>query len=188
MPRPARKLPHCLLSALLGLAVLVFAGNARTADAAVPTRASKVATVVWGIISYTRWSGEQKSLRICLPEDSAYAVAIRESAKVVTPGRPVVVRTTPPDAATACDVVYFHDISSEEASHLLKTFIGAPVLTIGEGRAFCTAGGMFCLLPGSGGETEGGGARFAVNLDATSRSHLRISPQVLKLSKHGRER
>ncbi|MDR2092555.1 MAG: YfiR family protein [Azoarcus sp.] len=179
-------MPHYLLSALLGLAILAFTDNAQTA--AVPTRASKVATVVWGIISYTRWTDEQKSLRICLPEDSAYTAAIRESARIVNPGRQVVVRAMPLDAANACDVVYFHDIPSEETGHLLKTFIGTSVLTIGEGRAFCTAGGMFCLLADGGDEARSDGTKFAVNLDAISRSSLRIGPRVLRLSKHGRER
>jgi hypothetical protein len=186
MPISIRKLLHCLLSALLGLAAFASMDNARTADDIVSTQPSDVVTIVWGIISYTRWPGEQESLRICLPKDNAYAAAIRESARVVNLGRPIVVRNTPPEAASACDVVYFSVMSNDETGRLLKTFTNTPVLTIGEGNAFCTMGGMFCLL--SGGGAKGGGAKFAANLDATSRSPLRISPQILRLSRHGRGR
>ncbi|MDR1462408.1 MAG: YfiR family protein [Azoarcus sp.] len=162
--------------------------DARSADDIAPTNASNVVTVVWGIISYVRWPGEQKSLRICLPKDGVYAAAIRESSKVVDLGRPITVRTIPPDATNACDVVYFPVMQNDEASSLLKTLINAPVLTIGEGSAFCTMGGMFCLLSSGRGSAKNSGAKFAANLDATSRSPLRISPQVLRLSKHGRGR
>ncbi|MDR1661694.1 MAG: YfiR family protein [Azoarcus sp.] len=185
-PNLTRKLLHCLLPVLCGLVVFASPGYARPENGAAPAYTSKVVTVIWGIISYTRWPGERESLRICLPSGHARAAAIRESAKVIDLGQKIVVRSMPPDAASACDVVYFPTMADDETSRLLKNLIGAPVLTIGEGGAFCTMGGMFCLL--SGDDAKDGGVKFAANLDATSRSSLRISPQVLKLSKRRRER
>lgn len=165
-------------------------GNARAAaDSAAATTVSKIVTVFWGIVSYTRWPGEKGPLRVCLPENNRHAMAIREAARVVRSGRRVNVRTTPEEAESLCDVVYFSAMPADEAGRLLRRLAGASILTIGEGKAFCSAGGMFCLLSGNGdGNTGDITAKFAANLDATARSPLRINPQVLRLSERGRDR
>ncbi|MDR0634640.1 MAG: YfiR family protein [Azoarcus sp.] len=164
-------------------------GNARAAsDSAAVTPVSKIVTVFWGIVSYTRWPGEKGPLRVCLPENNRQAMAIRDAAKVVKLGRRISVRTMPEKAESLCDVVYFSAMPADEVGPRLRRLAGAPILTIGEGRAFCSTGGMFCLFSGSGdGDTGEIAARFAANLDATARSPLRINPQVLRLSKRGRD-
>jgi hypothetical protein len=176
----------CMLMAL----VMLAPGSVRAApgDFATEQQDSRVITVVWNIISYTRWLDEKGSLRVCLPENNRYATLIRRSARVVELRRPIVVRIVPPDAASACDVVYFAAAPDAEVGQRLRELAGTPVLTIGEGNAFCSAGGMFCLLlneAGRGGTDTAG--RFAANLDAISRSHLRVNPQVLRLSKRGQK-
>ncbi|MDR0634993.1 MAG: YfiR family protein, partial [Azoarcus sp.] len=69
-------------------------GNARAAsDNAAVTPVSKIVTVFWGIVSYTRWPGEKGPLRVCLPENNRQAMAIRDAARVVKLGRRISVRT-----------------------------------------------------------------------------------------------
>jgi hypothetical protein len=182
--------PFCLLMLLccMILFVMLTPGSARAEQGnfASEQHDSRVITVVWNIISYTRWPDEKGSLRVCLPEESKYATLIRRSARVVGLQRPVVARIVPPDAASACDVVYFASAPAAEVGQGLRDLVGSPVLTIGEGKAFCSAGGMFCLLLNEVGGNDSVG-RFAANLDAISRSHLRVNPQVLRLSKRGQK-
>jgi len=179
------KISRRLLPVLCGLmAFALSSGAARAAQGGAASPELRVAYTVWGIISYTQWPEAKATLRVCLPGgDNRYVSFIRKSADKVNLGRKIVVRTTPADPTGTCDVVYFPAMSIGEAGHALRPLGGAPVLTIGEGGTFCSAGGMFCLMLGDGGEAENAG-RFAANLDATSRSPLRIDPQVLRLSKH----
>jgi hypothetical protein len=182
--RPQAKNPlFCLLNVVFGLFVFaLFLGGTRVANADNgAAQVSKVVDVFWGIISYTRWPDETKALRLCLPENNNQANLIRESARSIKFRRPVLIRTTPPDIAEACDVVYFSSTSGGEAVQSLQKIEGAPILTIGEGRTFCSVNGMFCLL--FSGKDDG---IFSANLHVISRSSLRVNPQVLRLSEHKR--
>ena len=179
---PPGTLLFCLLNAVCGLFVFVLLlSGARTANADEANQTPKVVDVFWGIISYTRWPNETKPLRLCLPENNSQANLIRESARSVKFKRPVLIRTTPPDVAEACDVVYFPSTSGDEAIQSLQKLEGSPILTIGEGRTFCSVNGMFCLLFSGKGD-----GRFAANIPVISRSSLRVNPQVLRLSEQRR--
>ena len=52
-----------------------------------------------------------------------------------------------------------------------------PVLTVSDGKGFAQAGGIIELY------VEGGRMRFAINVDATARSGLRLSSRLLGLAK-----
>jgi len=147
---------------------------------------SKLSTIFWGIVGYTRWPEVEGPLRICLSEDDPHSAMIRRSARSVELGRPVIVRSAPENAANACDIVYVSGTGNDRVGELARSLASAPVLTIGDGEGFCRMGGMFCLLSGSEGSEIID--RFAVNRDAILRSALRIDPQVLRLSKRNRER
>jgi len=142
---------------------------------------TSVAAIVWGIVSYTRWPAQPEVLRACLAGHSAHADTLRRSADWLGPERRSLVRQLAPgeNPAEVCDLVYAGELAPAARTHLLNQLAGTPVLTIGEGAGFCSAGGMFCL------EQDGStaGARFSANLDAISRSSLRINPQVLRLSR-----
>jgi len=147
-------------------------------------QASRLPTIFWGIVGYTRWPDAQGPLRICLSGDDPHSAIIRQSARSIEIGRSVVTRSMPTDAATACDIVYVSGTDNDAPGELMRSLVSAPVLTIGDGGRFCRMGGMFCLLPGGKGrETVD---RFAVNQEAVSRSPLRVDPQVLRLSKRNR--
>ena len=152
------------------------------------TQDSRLLTIFWGIIGYTRWPDMKGTLRICLSGNDRHSAIIRQSARSVELGRPVIVRSTPEDAASVCDIVYVSGAGTGEADELPHSFVGAPILTIGEGGRFCRIGGMFCLLPSTEGSSGKSIDRFAVNEKAISRSPLQINPQVLRLSKRIQER
>jgi hypothetical protein len=174
-----------LLLVLCCLVALVQPSSCVQAQEGYAGSRQNLVTFFWGIVSHTRWPDKDvdRPLRVCLPENNGQAALIRESAQNI-PVRlrhPVVIHTFLPGAA--CDVVYFPTMSGDGADLVLRSFIEQPVLTIGEGSAFCSTGGMFCLLPDNDGTIN----KFAANLDVISRSKLQINPQVLRLSKHLQE-
>jgi len=185
-PRPVSPRSGFLFAAALCLLAASLPARASDNGASLRTLLAEsqasVGATVWGIISYTRWPAPPEVLRVCLAGHSAHADTIRRAADWIGPERRSLIHTLEAgeNPAASCDLLYAAaDLPPATLSQLLGQLAGAPVLTIGEGAGFCSAGGMFCL------EQDGAaaGVRFAANLDAISRSTLRINPQVLRLSR-----
>lgn len=174
---PTLRRRTALLCALASLAASVSASRAEN-DIVAGNQFSR-GEAVWGILSYTRWPSDPSPVRLCIVGSTAAAVSIRQTADWLETGRSYVVRDLAPGESTEqrCDIVYVGNLSPEETNALLLQIVDAPVLSIGEGSEFCSAGGMFCF------EDHSGSTRFSANLNAISRSQLRINPQVLRLSK-----
>jgi hypothetical protein len=60
---------------------------------------------------------------------------------------------------------------------MLDEVKGAPILTVGDGDAFASGGGMIGLF------VEDGRMRFAINTEAAHRAGLRFSSKLLNLAK-----
>jgi YfiR/HmsC-like len=168
-----------LLWALAGAAAADDAAATKAPVAAPDSRAT-VTTVVAGIVSYTRWPAETRSIRLCTVGrgpgvDELLAAAdlgsTQQSVPVQAAGRAA-------SALNECDAIYVGALAINTSRNLLQSMVGRPVLLIGEGQEFCTDGGMFCLQPGA---SEVG---FAVNLDAVARSGLRVNPRVLRMARN----
>jgi hypothetical protein len=144
--------------------------------------------VIWGIVNYTRWPQEDGPLKVCLLESSAQTEVIRRSAEAFHFRRVIVLREPPATLADikGCDVAYFGSLPAQQTTLLLRTLVNLPVLTIGEGTDFCSAGGMFCLASDRETAAENGEGMFATNLDVIARSGLRVNPRVLRLSQQMR--
>jgi hypothetical protein len=161
--------------------VVVAADSAALAIAGPPPAGGgslQVAVVVAGIVSYTRWPAETRPIRLCtlgrgLGVDELLGVGDLGSGQLSVPVRAASVGS----AGTGCDVIYVGTLSLQATRDLLQGMVGRPVLMIGEGREFCSDGGMFCLQPGAS-------ASFAVNLDAVARSGLRVNPWVLRIARN----
>lgn len=171
---PARCLRLSPVIALAAAIPVTHAGNDLLADNQLTLGAT-----VWGIVSYTRWPVAPNPLRACVTGQTAHMEAIRRASDWVGPNRIGIVRplAADQDPAGECDLVYAGALPATELARLIGKVAGKPVLTIGEGSDFCSAGGMFCL------DELDGGVRFSANLDAISRSALRVNPQVLRLSR-----
>lgn len=170
---------HCL-------AAVPLAGGASLAHAQSGQQAALEAggqlgasAVVWGIISYTRWPQPPQPLRLCIIGHSAHGDALYRPSDWLGAERDITVHgvVTEHEAVGQCDVLYVGKLPPERLTALVKALTGKPILTIGEERDFCSFGGMFCL------DGTAGGVRFAANLDAISRSGLRVNPQVLRLTR-----
>jgi len=138
-----------------------------------------VAAAVAGIIGHVRWPGMPRPRQLCVSTASAQATALNTLHEALPAGRLRPVRALPPDSDLPdhCDVIYLG--AGMEAQAALPRLAGLPVVTIGEGAAFCSRGGMFCLVPRS----RTPGMRLELNLDIVARSGLKVDPQVLRLGR-----
>jgi len=165
--------------------LLVLCGGTVAGDPAAPggtapeAGRSAVATIVAGIVSYTRWPPDTRSVRLCTlgqgrGVDEVLACGDLGSAQLSVPVRAA------GDAKTAldgCDAIYVGTLAPGAVRRLLQKTVGRPLLTIGEGAEFCTDGGMFCL------QTGAPAVGLAVNLDAVARSGLQVNPRVLHIAR-----
>jgi hypothetical protein len=140
-----------------------------------------VAQVVTGIMGYTRWPGDAPAVRLCTIGQGEGVDELLRSAELRAGQRVVSVRSAQGQAQPwkQCDALYLGDTDAETSRTLLQELVGRPVLVLGEGAAFCTDGGMFCLEP------RPAQVRFHANLDAIARSGLRVNPLVLRIARAG---
>jgi len=159
---------------------LLAAWAGESADGgATPAGRSAVATVVAGIVSYTRWPAETAPLRLCTLGRGPTVAELLKATDLGSPQRPVSVRVLADAgrAASDCDAVYVGTEGAATIRDMLRRLAGLPVLLVGEGVDFCSDGGMFCLRP------EAPAVKFNTNLDAIARSGLRVNPLVLRIAR-----
>lgn len=138
-----------------------------------------VARVVGGILSYARWPSEPVPLRLCVAGAPRFADGL--TALPAQPGRRMeVMRLAGSSVAPeGCKALYLGRLDDDNRRRLLASARGQAVVTIDEDDPPCRAGAMFCLHVASNG------VAFELNLDAVSRSTVRIDPKVLLLSRRG---
>jgi hypothetical protein len=161
---------------LFGIAVasvlhIGFAGAANV-DAS-----TQIGHVVAGILSYARWPTPIKTYRFCTVGEVVYLHNGLKSLSQAT-SDPVSVRSLTgdePSWVADCDVLYIGGVKPALRGVLLSEAIGKPILTISEGDSVCAEPSMFCLA------VQGGEVGLLANLDAISRSGIRINPKVLQL-------
>jgi hypothetical protein len=73
--------------------------------------------------------------------------------------------------------VYAPQLDGERVADLLAAVGAAPVLTISDYEHFARMGGIANFV------VEDGKLRFAINVDAAQRAHLRVSSQLLALAR-----
>lgn len=185
-PRRTPCAPRTAGCAWVAVSLLMATGLGRAAEPAaavggavsVPIRPPLV-TVVAGIVGYTRWPGDAAAVRLCTLGQGAGVDELLRAAELGSAQRSVTVRTVPGahEAWKACDAIYVGLVGSGASRELLHELVGRPVLLLGEGAAFCSDGGMFCLEP------KPSVVRFQANLDAIARSGLRVNPMVLRIAR-----
>lgn len=178
MPPCFAHLRYACYGLLALLPALLQAAPASESNSAT-LRAHKVAQVVHGILSYTRWPQQPKTLHLCIIAPTEYADLLWQDNHLETP-QPV--QTTrllsdSPLLETDCQAVYLGVLGESERQALFARLVGKPILTISETTRECSEGSLFCL--GIADER----VAFKVNLDTVARSGLRIHPNVLQLGK-----
>ena len=84
-----------------------------------------------------------------------------------------------PAALAGCDVVYIGSVPLPAQRQLTAAVRGRGVLTIAENDPGSSSEAMFALT------YKPGGLSFRLNIDAVSRSGLRVDPRVLRVAKSG---
>lgn len=142
-------------------------------------RATQVAQVVHGILSYARWPQQPQSLRLCVIAPTEYADLLWQNHELESrlPVQAKRLLIDSPLLETDCEAVYLGVIEESQRIELFSRLVGKPILTISEASQACSEGSLFCL--GISDEH----VAFKVNLDAVARSGIRIHPNVLQLGK-----
>ena len=136
--------------------------------------------IVTGIIEYTRWPTPAAPLTLCVVGSAQQAG--RLGGLRLADGRAVQRRDVAPLplAITGCQVLYIGEVQPPALRQLVAAARGKGVLTIAEADPACRSQAMFCMV------YEPRAASFRMNVDAISRSGLRVDPRVLRLAEGGR--
>ncbi|RDB38221.1 YfiR family protein [Enterobacter cloacae] len=150
------------------------------APAATFTETDKsVRSIVSGIVSYTRWPSLSGQPKLCVYASSHYTQALSsEEGQSELPYTPVIVRNDQEALSATCDAIYFGAESPAKQLELISQYQGRALLLISEQNPECVIGSAFCLI------INHNQVRFSVNLDALTRSGVRVNPDVLMLARN----
>jgi len=139
--------------------------------------ATGAARMVGAILEYTRWPARQTPLVLCVVGQALHAGAMDRLS--LSNGRAVVRRNVPAETEPArldCDALYLARLGPEALRRWTRVARGAPIVTIAEDDPGCRSEAMFCL------RFLAATLSFDLNIDAVSRSGVRIDPRVLRLA------
>lgn len=166
--------PLCHL--ILALTLCLVGGQ--TFAAAMTEKDKSVRSIVSGIVSYTRWPSLSGQPKLCIFSSSRFTQALSDSGAAALPYVPLIVHNETEALNATCDAVYFGNESPANQLQLFRNYQGRALLLIAEQNPECVIGSAFCLIINE--ET----VRFSVNLDALSRSGVRVNPDVLMLARN----
>jgi hypothetical protein len=138
------------------------------------------AHMVDAILEYTRWPAPRQTIQLCVAGAALHAGKLDEI--VLSDGSQVIVtpwRVTGAVQQGRCDALYIGRMEAILTRKLIASSRGLAVVTIIEDDPDCRSGAMFCL------KFEPAALSFQLNIDAVSRSAVRIDPRVLRMSKGG---
>lgn len=164
-----------LLLALLMTGLPLFAQS-------MTEEAKSVRSMVAGIVSYTRWPALSGPPKLCILSSSRFSSVLQDTSSAALPYLPVIVHTDQEVLVAQCDGFYFGKESPTYQVELKNKYPSKALLLIAEQNTECVIGSAFCLI------INDKDVRFSVNMDALSRSGVRVSPDVLMLArnnKHG---
>ena len=141
--------------------------------------ATGTARMVDAMLEYARWPGNPDQVRLCLLGPVRHAGRLGSIS--LSQGRTISIRraSAASDIPASCDVVYFAATTVPEMKQITASARERAVLTIAENDPSCRSEAMFCLAPSPGSLS------FRLNIDAVSRSSVRVDPRVLRVAKGG---
>ncbi|HZP47412.1 MAG TPA: YfiR family protein [Vicinamibacterales bacterium] len=161
---------------------VAIAGAAAPLGAVGGEQASDVdvkAAFLFNFAKFTNWPdlAGAAPIQLCVVGDEPIGSALAQLTRGQTIDQhPVVVRTGDVASPVPCHLLFLssrvHDVAA-----VIDLRRALPILTVGDGDRFTAAGGMIQLF------VESSRMRFAINVDAVQRAHLKISSRVLGLAK-----
>jgi len=167
---------QCLFCQLM--LALLFLSPETPVFAAPAGQDNAVREMVSGIISYTRWPALNGKPTLCIFSSSAYVSALQKGDTDALPYLPVAVQNEQEALTARCDALYFGLEPPERQQEIIQRFASRPMLTLAEQNPDCATGSAFCL------QFHPQRVTFSVNLDALSRSGVRVNPDVLMLARN----
>ena len=141
--------------------------------------AAAAARTVRGIMEYARWPQRRDPLVLCVAGPVRHAGQIANWR--MADGRQVQRRNVAANVAglAGCDVVYLGQLSVAVQRQLTAAVRGKAVLTIAEADPDNASEAMFTLT------YRPNAISFRLNIDAVSRSGMKVDPRVLRVATGG---
>jgi hypothetical protein len=163
---------------------LLFAGSRERSGAQSTDEEYRVkAAFIFHFAQLVDWPSETRtgaanSLFLCTIGDDPFQGALESTVAGKAIGDRIlrVLHLKQADDMQACQVLFLGKAQSKRIPMLLAKLDNAPILTVGEGRGFLSAGGMICFL------LEDNNVRFGINLDAAAAAKLKIGSRLLILA------
>jgi hypothetical protein len=141
------------------------------------------AAFLYNFAKFTEWPadalGPGSPLGMCTTDGAVFDELVKITAGRSIGNHQVAVRHVAADdpSLRACHVLYAPDLDAKSTAQLLDALKSVPVLTVGDGDAFVTLGGVAGLF------VENGQMRFAIGVDSARRARLELSSKLLSLAK-----
>lgn len=164
------------LACIFALAFLILSLSSPAMAAGKDDKANRI---VSGIISFARWPALSGAPQLCVFSSARHLTFPASPTATVLPFSVVFLNNDADLARNRCDAIYFGDQSPQQQTELLAMKEGKAVLSMAENNPDCTTGAAFCLIFNTDHPM------FSVNLDSLARSGVRVSPDVLLLSRKG---
>lgn len=141
--------------------------------------AGAAARTVKGIMDFARWPERRDPLVLCVAGPARHAAQL--GGWRMADGRQVQRRNVAASAAgvAGCDVLYLGQLAMPVQRQLTAAVRGRGVLTIAEADPANTSEAMFAFT------YQPTSLSFRLNIDAVSRSGMKIDPRVLRVAKGG---
>lgn len=164
------------LALMAALAFLLFSLSSPALAAGKDDKANRI---VSGIISFTRWPSLHGAPQLCVFSSARHLNFPASPTANSLPFSVIYLNSDNELASNRCDAIYFGDQTPQQQTELLAMEPGKAVLSLAENNPDCAVGAAFCLI------FNADHPMFSVNLDSLSRSGVRVSPDVLLLSRKG---
>src|SRR5262249_5571927 len=166
------------IAVLITLAAFATASEARAQSASAP---ELKAAFLLNLAKFAEWPAlaPDAPVVVCVAGDDRVAALLASTVRA-QPGesRAITVVTIPGDLPTrGCQALFLGRRDARLRLALVEEASASPILTVSDAPRFAGAGGMVELF------LEAGRMRFAVNVDAVGRSHVRLSSRLLGLAK-----
>ena len=175
--RPVKRVLGLVRTTVLVWMAVVAVGAAGQAS----DEAQVKAAFLYNFAKFVQWPGDAASspLTIGIIGDDEFANRLEQVVKgKALQGRTLVVqRVAKYEVLRDYDIVFVSGAAERQIGEVLARVGDASVLTVGESRTFLRDGGLIRLYP------EGNRLRFEINVAGAERAGLKMSAQLLSLSR-----
>ena len=181
----------CGVSRSASLGLLLVATIAGAAPLAAPGAAdgpditAVKGSMFFQFARFVEWPAlaDKAPIVMCVVGDRLISAALTAAAKGQTVGGHTADVRRPQDASSwrDCHLLFVGGGELQRSTAPLSAIRTLPVLTVSDGKAFASSGGIVELY------VENGRMAFAINTDASDRAGLRLSSQLLRLARITRD-